>query len=928
MKNIATRAFNPAILTVLLFMNVSKIAAQETAQLDWVKRFGSTSNERGRDMVLDEDGNIYITGFYIGTVDFDPGPGVFNLTSEGSSDIFVLKLDPQGNFIWAKSMGGPNGDTGYGIALDNDRNVYITGGFSGTANFDPGPGTFNIIGATTGHHEIFVVKLNNDGDFVWAKGVVGGTWWDNGHKIEVDLAGNVHVIGRFYFQGGPRDFDPGPDTYFLTAGHEDIFILKLNTDGNFVWARNFGTSPHESRGYSIALDNEGNVYATGYFRGIVDFDPGPGTFHLTSVGNWNIFYLKLDANGDFVWAKSMVNSITNYHSVGDHGRKIIVDNNGNLYTTGRFNGTVDFDPGPDVFNMTASGGDFDIYITKLTTDGNFVWARTMGGSAYDEGYTIKQDNAGNIYVAGFFRNTVDFNPGAETFNITSAGLDDGFVTKFDSDGNFIWAISMGGTNNDQAMIVEVNDAGELFVLGWFMGTADADPGPCTNFIVSAGQQDIFLQKFKQALLIPLSINDFSENEGFVGSTITITGTGFSEVPSDNTVVFSDNVIANVISSSANSISVIVPEGAFSGQVSVSVNCITVTSANNFTVIPNPIITITEQPTLFVIVCEGEEVLFTTIAEGTSNISYQWQKFEAGNFSDISDNAVYTNTNTSTLTINSAGGDGAGLYRCRVTGDNAEPVVSSASEFEIIIVNPPQPVTGQGSAAPCGENTVNLQVTGAVGDEYYLWYEVPDGGTPIDDVFGNTYTTPELQENKTYYVAIFSPDGCESSRLAVEAIIPLVPETGITLEGNRFMVQSGAASYQWYQNGEIIPGASDHYLDVFEYGIYFVRITSSNGCTADSDTIEFYVTGDEPYGFANFQVYPNPGREYLQITWPSVSASVKLKLFDLQGRIVKENILTGVGFTGLWNLDGLQSGVYYLWLEIPQAKVVKRIMITK
>jgi gliding motility-associated-like protein len=580
------------LLALHLCLATSSVYAQETVELSWMKQFGAAGNDRGRDMVLDAAGNVYTTGAYANTVDFDPGSGTFNLTSTGGSQIFVSKLDVDGNFVWAKSMGGSGGDTGQGIGVDDAGNVYITGGFTGTADFDPGPGSFTLTAATTTEYDIFVVKLNASGDFVWAKGVTGGTWWDSGYDLAVDAIGNVHVVGRFYFQGGPRDFDPGPGTFFLTAGQEDVFILKLDTNGNFVWARDFGAGSLENRGYSILLDASGNVYTTGYFEGTIDFDPGVGTANLTASGDWDIFYSKLDANGNFLWARSMVNSITNYYTIGDHGSKIALDAAGNLYATGRYNGTVDFDMGAGTFNLTASGGGYDIYLTKLNPSGDFEWAKSMGGTGYDEGFSIAVDDTGNkVYLAGLFVQTVDFDPGPGTFNLTSLGGDDVFFSKFDGSGNFVWATSLGSTGGDQGYYIAPNSSGDLNVVGYFQGTVDFDPSACALNLTSLGGQDMFIGKLKETSLIPPpTISGFSPPSGPIGTTVIITGTNFSTIPGNNIVRF--NVTpAVVIASTSTSITTTVPSGATTGRVIVTVNCIPAQSASDFTVTaPTPKLT--------------------------------------------------------------------------------------------------------------------------------------------------------------------------------------------------------------------------------------------------------------------------------------------------------------------------------------------------
>jgi gliding motility-associated-like protein len=614
------------IFGISLCLAISSVYAQETVTLGWMKQLGGTGGDRGRDMVLDAFGNVYTTGTYSNTVDFDPGVGTFNLTSTGGSQIFVSKLDVDGNFVWARSMGGGGGDTGQGIAVDGVGNVYITGGFTGTADFDPGPGSFTMTAATTTEYDIFVMKLNANGDFIWAKGITGGTWWDSGYDIAVDASGNVHVVGRFYFQGGPRDFDPGPGTFFLTAGQEDAFILKLDTNGNFVWAKKFGGGFLENRGYSIVLDAVGNVYTTGYFEGTIDFDPGPGTANLTASGDWDIFYSKLDANGDFVWAKSMVNSITNYYTIGDHGSKIALDAAGNLYATGRYNGTVDFDLGAGTFNLTASGGGYDIYLTKFDASGNFVWAKSMGGTGYDEGFSISVDATGNkIYLAGLFVQTVDFDPGAGIFNLTSAGGDDVFFSKFDGNGNFIWATAMGGTSGDQGNYITQNSSGDLIVVGYFQGTVDFDPSACLLNLTSLGGPDIFIGKLRETTVIPLpTISGFLPTSGPIGSTVTIAGTNFSIIPSDNTVLFNITP-AIVTASTSTSITTIVPTGATTGKISVTVNCTTVQSATDF-IVPSAQNFIT-QWNLATAGSGATQLSFGTATSGTVN--YTWQQVPSG-----------------------------------------------------------------------------------------------------------------------------------------------------------------------------------------------------------------------------------------------------------------------------------------------------------
>ncbi len=827
------------VISILSIANTSY--AQQTAVLEWARRMGGTGNDGCQNIVLDAAGNIYTTGFYSGTADFDPGTAVFNMTSKGGSDTFITKLDANGNLIWAKSIGGTAIDGGAGIAVDASGNVYITGGFSGTSDFDPGPGTFNMTAATTGQTDIFIAKLDANGDFVWAKGVLGGTWWDNGLKIVVDASGNVVVVGRVYFQGGARDFDPGPGTFFVTIGHEDAFILKLDTNGNFVWVKTLG-GVDEDRGYSIALDAAGNIFTTGYFESTADFDPGPSTFNLTASGDWDVFISKLTKDGDFVWAKAMVNSNPTYYTDGIYGSKIALDAAGNVYTTSRFNGTVDFDPGAGVFNLTSLGG-FDIYVSKLTNDGDFVWAKSMGGSGYDEGLGVALDASGDVYISGTFVQTVDFDPGAGVFNLTSAGSNDIFICKLDSDGNFEWARSMSGTGDDRSVCVVLDAANNVYLTGWFQGTVDFDPGACTYNLVSAGSNDIFIQKLRQTTILPTpTIAFFTPSNGPVGTTVTITGTNFSTLLTDNVVNFFNAVPATVTASTETSITVLVPAGATTGKITVSVNCVSVISADDFTVTVGPVITISPHPASLA-VCDGVTTSFTTAATGTTNITYQWQFSTtfAGTYTDINNGGGFSNAGTASISVNTTSNFGAGFYRCRITGDLASPVFTDAAQLTINAL-PAAPTVTNGSS--CGTGSVTLNASGGANGEY-RWYTVATGGTAIAGEVNNSYITPAITATTPYFVSI-NNGLCESLRTQATATVnplPAIPTitSNITLLGNAVTICSttsltlsapnGFSSYSWSS------GATTSQLIVTASGTYSVIVTDGAGCSSPaSDAI--------------------------------------------------------------------------------------------
>ena len=471
------------LLAATLLAGILGVQPAQAAVVDfgWVKGMGGTGLDVGLDITIDENGNIYTTGLYSDTVDFDPGPEVYNLTSAGGYDIFVSKLDANGNFIWAKSMGGSGSgyDSGEAIAVDGNGNVYIVGIFENTADFDPGPDTYNL--TSVGSGDGYISKLDANGNFVWAVSM-GGTSHDKANDIALDKNGNVIITGFFM---NTVDFDPDAGTYNLTsAGIGDIFISELDSSGNFILAKAMGGTG-DDQGRDIVLDNSENIYITGSFSNAADFDPGVDFYNLTSAGDYDIFVSKLNGSGNFIWAKRMGGS--NF----DGGGAIALSTNGYVYTSGMFSGTVDFDPGAGINNLT-SAGDQDIYVNKLDVNGNFVWAKNMGGISTDWGYDLAVDRSGNTYTIGSFSGTADFNPGVGSYNLTSAGNDDIFINKLDANGNFDWAKHMGGTGADVGLGIAIDGSGNIHTTGYFEGVADFDPDGTSYNLISLGIYDIFV----------------------------------------------------------------------------------------------------------------------------------------------------------------------------------------------------------------------------------------------------------------------------------------------------------------------------------------------------------------------------------------------------------------------------------------------------
>lgn len=451
------------LIIAILCCSLWNTSNGQAPTFDWAFATGGLNGTLyNNSMILDDLGNIYKIGrFHSGPVDFDPGSDVFNLSSVGGLDIYVSKYDTSGNLIWAKRFGGTEDDGGSSITVDDSGNVYFTGNFEGTADFNPGVDVYNL--TSNGSSDIFVCKLDSDGNFLWAK-QMGGTFKESGNGITVDGSGSVYVTGHFESM---VDFDPGTGNSKVTSrGQTDIFILKLSTTGDFQWVKHIGAEAYD-RGEALHVDNANNLFLTGSFSGTVDFDPGDGIYELTSTGASG-FVLKLNKMGDFEWATKLPNNITGY--------AIALDAPGNIYV---------------------GGGGPGIGIFKLNAVGNITWDKFLVGSNSNAA-SIAVDVLGNVYTTGSFRNKVDFDPREGTVIFDTTRGWDSYINKLDASGNYVWAYQLGEPNfHDYGTAIALDASGSIYASGYFRTTIDFDPGPNTFNLTSEFRYNAYVLKWNQ-----------------------------------------------------------------------------------------------------------------------------------------------------------------------------------------------------------------------------------------------------------------------------------------------------------------------------------------------------------------------------------------------------------------------------------------------
>ncbi|MGB0391579.1 MAG: T9SS type A sorting domain-containing protein [Salibacteraceae bacterium] len=456
------------MIRLALIITISFVSTLIQAQKhQWVKNFGSITNakyEGGTSIWVGDSGNIFTTGWFRDTADFDPGSGqdLHSSSHRNDNDVFIHKMDSSGNLIWAKTLKGDGDDTGFIIRTDSDGNVIIGGRFKDTTDFDPGVGTHNLV--SNGRFDFFVLKLNSSGQFMWANSF-GNVKDETLTNIMVDDSNNIYCTGQYYdmldidpsastFMLGSAsiygaifyskfssagqltwaksiadatcssstldsnnniiltgtiiwaatDFDPSSGTFHLNPTPNRFYIAKYANNGNFIWAKNIGGNPSSFVGTTTQIDQEGNIVMVGQFTGTIDVDPDTGITNITSKGGADIFVVKLNASGNFLWA----------HGFGstqhDYERGVKLDKNGFVHILGVVTDIADMDPGPGVANVGVANIYNDPFTLKLNPNGDFVWVYSLPNLGPEATNDIAFGASGTIFTTGNFRDSLDFDP--------------------------------------------------------------------------------------------------------------------------------------------------------------------------------------------------------------------------------------------------------------------------------------------------------------------------------------------------------------------------------------------------------------------------------------------------------------------------------------------------------------------------------------
>ncbi len=452
--------FKVILLSIVCVVAAACLCAQTPYWTD-AQNVGGTWNDGVWSMATDSEGSVYVIGYFGSIITF----GDITLNAYDEYRMFIAKMNANGDWLWANQLSIGAYWCGNALAIDNEDNCYVMGQFSGSITF----GAISL--SSSSPMGLFVAKLDSDGNWLMAV-QAGGVGSIDQYNIAVDADNNAYVTGTF-----SNVVTFGTNTLNSPGGTANTFVAKLDASGNWLWAKqSLGGNLVVPQG--IALDSDANIYLTGYIT-------APATFgeHALTCDMMDTFVTKLDSNGNWLWARK--SGSPNGQGIAiDHG--ITIDSMANIYVAGLFQNTVSF--GNDTLISTSQSE--DIFVAKMDTNGNWLWARQAGGQENDYAKDIALRNDNILYLIGYFMGSATF--GNRTLN--GFGEQDIFVARIETNGNWNTVRAAGGVGADSGESIVVSPISDIFAAGSFMGSASFDD----DNLISNGLRDVFVARIQIA----------------------------------------------------------------------------------------------------------------------------------------------------------------------------------------------------------------------------------------------------------------------------------------------------------------------------------------------------------------------------------------------------------------------------------------------
>lgn len=505
---------------------ISSVDGQTEPDFLWAKKAGGKNHDEARCITVDASGNSYIGGGFQDTATFGNTTLISNTLND--ADAFIAKLDGNGNFLWVIKAGGNFEDRCTAISNDAAGNCYAAGFFKSDTLYI---GNNKIKNEGAGR-SIFITKIDANGTIKWVK---TGRALD-ANAIYTTASGISYITGQY---SGAIEFD----RFIASSGTKDIFVLKMDADGNYISTKTAGGAISDDNAYGVHIDSEFNWSITGDYGGgpIMFYKKGGGTINLAKSGNYDGFAAKLDSIGYCFWAMSF--PVTRYNN--SRGQCISSDGAGNTYVVGSFQDTITIGTiqltSPDKFGSDA----YDAFIAKIDTGGNVLWAKHIDetNTTYPYYHGLYTDVSGNSYVAGYNK-----------------------ILKIATNGDSLWTkqiLNNSGVAHYQTECrgIDFDASGNCYVAGRF-----ADPLTFGNTsIVSNGQTDAFVTKLdntgNEVGIKDAVKNNFSIYPNPAGNIVTLTN-----LSNNTSVNITDLAGKQVYSTTANSTELSINTSGFANGV--------------------------------------------------------------------------------------------------------------------------------------------------------------------------------------------------------------------------------------------------------------------------------------------------------------------------------------------------------------------------
>ncbi|RYZ98629.1 MAG: T9SS type B sorting domain-containing protein [Sphingobacteriaceae bacterium] len=1000
---------------MLFFMPLSGICQLTTPQ--WLNGIGgANSNCVSAAVKTDAQNNVYITGAFSGTVDFDPSAGINNLTAVGENDVYVAKYNTTGSLIWAVSMGGSNSDGASSLTVDKDGNPIITGQYN-SPDFDANPGPGSAIFSSKGERDVFVVKLNANGGLVWAK-TVGGAGDDYGGRISVDSQGNMVTTMSFH---ATVDVD---GNIFTSQGGFNGLIIKFSPNGSLLWAINLSDTTECQVGYGD-FDHEDNFIVCGTFKGNVNFNP-LGQASFLNGNDEATFIAKYTSGGLLTW----VNPI--YGRVVENSNNLCISSKNDIFLAGTTGSAL------TINLQIVQAGDGNVFLAKYTSAGNFKDVKIFAGAAaatatiFNYGIVCSSDD--NIYLSGYFTGSVDFNASPQQDNyLTYRGGRDFFLAKYDEDLNYKLAFAGGSTDCDSSTgrNLAVDSNNDLIFTGNFCSTVNFSASNCApREFTAKGNIDTFLGKYKQNEPIPGGRIDSFTLPQQVGTTVI----DQKKLKITVTVPAGSNIKALIPAIAYNSVLTLSPASRtvqnFTWPViyTLSIPCY----ALNYVVEVVYSDVITEKQDT---VCNGQTSELIGGTFSTEPDSYVWQFLQNNVWIDISGTtniADYTtptlnNETTSNIILNfrrkttkgdiitydsfygitvlppisnntiatpvndkicgSAdldvivgsqpfGGNGVYTYRWQISSNGTDfavidgavsqnydpPVVSdtvyyrrltttsicvqerSSNIIHYYIQQPPLPPVTRNDTVCAGSKATLL--ANAVADIGVNWYSSATGGGSI--YTGNTFITPPVNENTVFYAEAINGDCTSLIRTAASVVMaqplraPMVSVGQVTLNSITFNwdAVTDATGYEVSVNGAAFASVANALtytagpLVVNQTVTLSVRATGILNCNlgnASATVSGTAITSGVNQIFVPNMFSPNGdgSNDVLYVRSQGIKSMV-FQVYSQWGEMIYRSVSQTSGWDGSYKGNTMPVGVYMYYVEavmLDGSKVNKKGSVT-